>query len=96
MNAQDYMVLRSVAPDLNTTNQRLGQILEEQGYRRLDGMPTELAKARAMAVKFRLDCGRIGIKWHKPTVLELVRALEEQCPGTITPRKIPRKTGGDR
>ena len=87
---EEYEVLRAIAKRLGTTNQRLGQILNDTGFRNADGSPTQLAKQHGMTIAYRLSYGGTSMKWQVKKVIDLVRLLEIRHPGTLTPKKIRR------
>jgi hypothetical protein len=87
--SQDFDVLREIAKQVNSTNQRIGQLLNEHGYRHENGEPTDKAKDKEWVQPYRLDCSVTSWKWNVQSVLAWLRQLEAKNPGTITPKKIP-------
>lgn len=85
----DFEVLRGIARRVNSTNQRIGQILNEYGYRDPKGVATKLARQLGWAVPYRLWRGGSSWKWNVQWVLEWLEELAANNPGIITPKKIP-------
>ena len=84
-----FEVLREIGKQVNTTNQRIGQLLNEHGYRDTKGVASEAARQHGWAVPYRLWYGGSSWKWNVQGVLAWLQQLEAKEPGTITPKKIP-------
>jgi len=84
---RNYVVLRTIAKDLNTTSHGLGQLLCSLGYRYHDGCPTGVAMESLMAQKYTLACGLDAWSWDYQQVMDLCKKHPPPPKATRKPRR---------
>ena len=66
--ADQFLVMREIAPGLNTTSHQLGRYLTAAGLRE-NGRPSPLAFQEGWVMPYTLECGITSWKWRRQRVL---------------------------
>ncbi len=75
--ADDFLVMREIAPGLNTTSHQLGRYLTTDGLRE-NGRPSPLAFQEGWVMPYKLDCGITSWKWSLQRVLDWWQKRSQQ------------------